>query len=92
MYMEVQTKYQVSVVFIEKSGWGNSKVDILRYFQYILSKQIYNLSELGHVQEQSLLYFYMASKLQHVSFHGNRLHFCKTKMSLKMLIMNMVVI
>ena len=27
------------------------------------------------MQEQSLLYFYMTSKLQRVGYHGNRLHF-----------------
>ena len=26
LYMNVQTKHQVLVAFIEKSGWGNNKV------------------------------------------------------------------
>ena len=30
------------------------------------------------MQEQSLLYFYMTSKLQHVGYHCNRFH-CKLK-------------
>ena len=29
------------------------------------------------MQEQSLLNVYMTSKLQHVGYHGNRLHFLK---------------
>ena len=31
------------------------------------------------MQEQSLLYFYMTSKLQRVGYHGNILHFLKLK-------------
>ena len=31
------------------------------------------------MQEQSLLYFYMTSKLQSLGYHGNRLHFVKLK-------------
>ena len=38
-----------------------------------------NLNELGHIQEQSLQYFYMTSKLQHVGYNGNRLRFVKLK-------------
>ena len=31
------------------------------------------------MQEQSLLYFYMTSKLQRVGYHANRPHFVKLK-------------
>ena len=31
------------------------------------------------MQEESLLHFYMTSKLQHVGYHGNRLHFVNLK-------------
>ena len=42
---------------------------------HLVKATIYNLNELGHMQEQSLLYFCMTSKLQLVGYHGNRLHF-----------------
>ena len=53
----------------------------------VYNKQLYILNEMGHIQEQSLLYFYMTSKLQHVGYHGNSLHSVKL-----MLIMSKVVI
>ena len=92
--MKAPTKHQVLVAFIEKSGWGNNKVHTLRYCPFIMLKKLYNLNELGHMLEQSLLYLCMTSKLQRFGDHGNRLHFviCKTKMSLKTLIMKKVVI
>ena len=48
-----------------------------KYVQINMKHVSYNLNELGHMQEQSLLYFYMISKLQRVGYHGNRLHSVK---------------
>ena len=77
--MKVQTKHQVSVAFIEKSGWGGVTIkctpyDIVNTFSY---RKLYHLH--GHIQEQSLQYFYMTLKLQRVGYHGNRLDFVKLK-------------